>query len=86
MVDTRKWTRVERSSGDSREWETFVRPGADSSLRHVGSVTAGSEGVAYEQAATLFGDAADIWLCPAEAVCRYAECPLCDRTEAPADA
>ena len=86
MADTRERTQVERSSGDSREWETFVRPDADSSLRHVGSVTAGSEGVAYEQAATLFGDAADIWLCPAEAVCRYAERPLCDRIENSADA
>jgi rSAM-partnered protein len=86
MADARERTRVGRLSGDSREWETFVRQDADSSLRHVGSVTAGSEGVAYEQAATLFGDVADIWLCPAEAVCRYAERPLCDRTEDSANA
>ncbi|MFB6117107.1 Htur_1727 family rSAM-partnered candidate RiPP [Halosegnis sp.] len=74
-------TRVERPPGERREWETFCRSSADAPLRHVGSVTAPSESVAYEQAATLFPDAVDLWLCPAESVARYAAQPLADRAE-----
>jgi rSAM-partnered protein len=63
------WNRVdEPRADDGREWEAFVRE-TDGPLRHVGSVTAPSAGIAREQATTLFGHAAEaIWLCPADEV------------------
>ncbi|MFD1564680.1 Htur_1727 family rSAM-partnered candidate RiPP [Haloarchaeobius amylolyticus] len=54
------------------QWEIFVREDADDSMHHVGSVAAASATEAHEHASRLFGwDAADLWLCPAEAVERY---------------
>lgn len=55
-----------------REWELFRRASVEGPLTHVGSVTAPSAPVAYEQAATLFPEAADLWLCPADETRRYA--------------
>ena len=64
------------------EWEVFVREAAEEPLRHVGSVSAPTVGVAYEQATTLFGQFAnDIWLCPAGAVSRYSTHTLDDHAE-----
>ncbi len=63
--------------GDDRgnptpQWEVFIRAETDEPLRHVGSVAAASGTEAHEHASRLFGwDAADIWLCPAEAVERH---------------
>lgn len=59
-----------------REWELFRRASIDEPLVHAGSVTAPSAPVAYEQAATLFPDAADLWLCPATEMHRYASAAL----------
>src|SRR6056297_2527476 len=54
------------------QWEVFVRAEAADPMRHVGSVAAASATEAHEHASRLFGwDAADVWLCPAEAVERY---------------
>ncbi|MFB6162259.1 MAG: Htur_1727 family rSAM-partnered candidate RiPP [Halococcoides sp.] len=54
------------------EWELFVRQRSSEALTHVGSVSAPSVEVAYEQATTLFGWAAtDIWVCPADAMTRF---------------
>ncbi|ESP89844.1 Htur_1727 family rSAM-partnered candidate RiPP [Candidatus Halobonum tyrrellensis] len=65
-----------------REWEVFVRPDGADPLRHVGSVSAPSVGVAYEQAETLFAWCADdVWLCPADAVERYSTHTLDDDAE-----
>ena len=63
-----------------REWELFRRASVDEPLTHVGSVTAPSAPVAYEQAATLFPEAADLWLCPADETRRYASAALGART------
>ena len=55
-----------------REWEVFVRDVKKDPLQHVGSISAPSAEVAYEQATKLFArDATGIWLCPADAVSRY---------------
>jgi rSAM-partnered protein len=64
-----EWNRVdEPRTDDGREWEAFVRE-SEGPLRHVGSVSAPTAGVAREQATTLFGHAAEaIWLCPADEV------------------
>lgn len=64
-----------------QEWELFRRASVDEPLTHVGSVTAPSAPVAYEQAATLFPDAADLWLCPATEVHRYASAALGARAD-----
>ncbi|ADQ69014.1 phenylacetic acid degradation protein B [Halogeometricum borinquense DSM 11551] len=65
-----------------REWEVFVREDDDDALRHVGSVSAPSADIAYEQATKLFGwYANDIWVCPADAVCRYSTHTLDDDAE-----
>lgn len=54
-----------------REWELFVREEATGPLRHVGSVSARTAGVAREQAESLFGWTAEsMWLCPADEVRR----------------
>jgi rSAM-partnered protein len=54
------------------EWEVFVRDDETTSLQHVGSVSAPSAAVAYEEAAKLFAwYATDVWICPAEEVRRY---------------
>ncbi|MFB6171731.1 MAG: Htur_1727 family rSAM-partnered candidate RiPP [Haloarculaceae archaeon] len=55
-----------------REWEVFVRETDRDPLRHVGSVTAPDEDRAHERATALFDGAAGLWLCPADAVVRYA--------------
>ena len=56
------------------EWEVFVRASPAESLRHAGSVTAPTVDVAREAAGTLFDHAAEgLWLCPADAVSRFAE-------------
>ena len=69
-------------SATGREWEVFVRPESADALRHVGSVTAGDAEDAHAHAARLFGrDANDVWLCPAEAVVRYAAETLDDRAD-----
>jgi rSAM-partnered protein len=60
----------------AREWELFRRASVEEPLTHVGSVTAPSAPVAYEQAATLFPEAADLWLCPADETRRYASAAL----------
>lgn len=59
-----------------REWELFRRASVDEPLTHVGSVTAPSAPVAYEQAAMLFPAAVDLWLCPADETHRYASAAL----------
>jgi rSAM-partnered protein len=62
-----------------REWEVFVREETESRMRYVGSVTAPDADVAYEQATKLFAwFAADVWLCPADAVERYSTHDLDD--------
>ncbi|MFB6135460.1 MAG: Htur_1727 family rSAM-partnered candidate RiPP [Halobacteriaceae archaeon] len=64
------------------EWEVFVRDRGDDPLRHVGSVTAPDADAAHETATTLFGwYADDVWLCPAEAVCRYSTHDLDDEAD-----
>mgnify|MGYP000215079648 CR=1 FL=1 len=66
----------------SREWEVFVRDEAPAPLRHVGSVTAPSVDVAYEQASRLFAwYASDVWLCPADEVARFSTHDLDDEAE-----
>lgn len=65
-------SRVDRAGNEAtREWEVFRRDAIDEPLVHVGSVTAPSAEGGHEQAATLFGDAAGLWLCPADAVARF---------------
>jgi rSAM-partnered protein len=60
----------------------FVRGAAAAPLRHVGSVSAPTDGAAHERATTLFArDATDVWLCPADAVSRYSIRPLDDRRD-----
>lgn len=54
------------------QWEVFLRGETDEPLRHVGSVAGETAADAHQHAATLFDRfAADLWLCPAEAVERY---------------
>lgn len=68
--------------GFDREWELFVREARDEPLRHVGSVSASSSQVAYEEASQLFGRvASDIWLCPAAEIDRYSTHRLDDDAE-----
>jgi rSAM-partnered protein len=70
--DDEDYQRVgEPRSSQSPAWETFVRTDAGEPLRHVGSVEAPTEQAALERASQLF-DATAIWLCPADAVSRYA--------------
>lgn len=71
--ETAPRSRVGRTRGDggTREWEVFRREAIDEPLVHVGSVTAPDPETGHEQAATLFGDAAGLWLCPANAVARF---------------
>lgn len=69
-------------SATGTEWEVFLRPERGDALRHVGSVTASDATGAHEHAARLFGpDAADVWVCPATAVTRFAGETLDDRAE-----
>ncbi|UTF52343.1 Htur_1727 family rSAM-partnered candidate RiPP [Natronosalvus rutilus] len=85
--------RRERVAGDRRgtplpQWEVFLRENRDKRLHHVGSVSATSAEEAVENASRLFGRyAADLWVCPAEAVGRYSTRPLstasCSPDEAP---
>ena len=64
------------------EWEIFVREEERDPLRHVGSVSAPSADVAYEQATKLFAwYANDLWVCPARAVHRYTTHTLDDDAE-----
>ncbi|WP_435129866.1 Htur_1727 family rSAM-partnered candidate RiPP [Halobaculum sp. D14] len=65
-----------------REWEVFVRDEESEPVRHVGSISAPSDDVAYERATKLFAwYAADVWLCPADAVSRYSTHALDDDAE-----
>lgn len=68
---TDEWQRQDAPrSSTGGEWEVLCR--VDGELRHVGSVSAPSESVAFEQARTLFGHASDtLWLCPASSVARF---------------
>lgn len=74
--------RRERVAGDRRgtplpQWEVFLREDRDKRLHHVGSVSATSVEEAVDNASRLFGRyAADLWVCPAEAVERYSTRPL----------
>lgn len=65
-----------------REWEVFVRDASEGPLRHVGSITAPTADVAYEQATKLFAwYATGVWLCPADAVSRFSMHTLDDQAE-----
>ncbi|PGF14708.1 phenylacetic acid degradation B [Natrinema sp. CBA1119] len=51
------------------QWEVFVRNEPGDPMRHVGSVAAANATEAHEHASRLFGwYAADVWLCPADAI------------------
>lgn len=64
------------------EWEIFIREDEANPLRHVGSVSAPSADVAYEQATKLFAwYASDVWVCPASALHRYSTHSLDDAAE-----
>ncbi|WP_435318077.1 Htur_1727 family rSAM-partnered candidate RiPP [Haloarchaeobius sp. TZWSO28] len=70
---------------DGSEWEVFVRETTTGPLQHVGSVTAETWDIAYEQASSLFSfTATDLWLCPADAVHRFTPSTL-DEAATPAD-
>jgi rSAM-partnered protein len=71
--ETAPRSRVGRANdgGETREWEVFRREAIDEPLVHVGSVTAADPETGHERAAALFGDAAGLWLCPADAVARF---------------
>jgi rSAM-partnered protein len=81
MVDRTRLVRVgdyPRAATD-REWEVFVRETETEPLRAVGSVTAPDVDAAYELATDLFAwQATELWLCPADAVSRYATHDLDD--------
>lgn len=65
--------------GERREWEIFVRDEESDPMRHVGSVSAPSPGVAHEQATRLFAwFAEDVWICPADEMHRYSTHQLDD--------
>ena len=83
MTESTERSRVDGGSraADGREWEVFLRPAVDEPARHAGSVTAPSAALAHEQAATLFGDAAGIWLCPAADTVRFESEALAARAE-----
>ena len=85
MVEKARRSPVESDErgNPTRQWEVFVRDEEGDPMRHVGSVTAPSADVAYEQAARLFGwYATDVWVCPAEAMARYSTHDLDDDAEA----
>jgi rSAM-partnered protein len=64
------------------EWEIFTREDESDSLTHIGSISAPSADVAYQQATKLFAwYASDIWVCPARAVYRYTTHELDDQAE-----
>jgi rSAM-partnered protein len=84
MVEKQKRFRVGDQPREAveREWEVFVRDATKKPLRHVGSISAPSAEVAYEQASKLFAwYATDVWLCPADAVSRYSTHTLDDHAE-----
>ncbi|MFC7212478.1 Htur_1727 family rSAM-partnered candidate RiPP [Saliphagus sp. GCM10025334] len=84
--------RRERVAGNRRgtplpQWEVFLRENRDERLHHVGSVSATSAEEAVEYASRLFGRyAADLWVCPAEAVGRYSTRPLSTAADSPDEA
>ncbi|MFC7238647.1 Htur_1727 family rSAM-partnered candidate RiPP [Saliphagus sp. GCM10025317] len=84
--------RRERVAGDRRgtplpQWEVFLREDRDKRLHHVGSVSATSVEEAVDNASRLFGRyAADLWVCPAEAVERYSTRPLSTASDSPDEA
>ncbi|WP_312907713.1 Htur_1727 family rSAM-partnered candidate RiPP [Natronosalvus caseinilyticus] len=84
--------RRERVAGNSRgtplpQWEVFLREDRDERLHHVGSVSATSAEEAVGNASRLFGRyAADLWVCPAEAVERYSTRPLSTASDSPDEA
>lgn len=64
---------------EQREWEIFARKDESSSMRHVGSVSAPSPGIAHEQASRLFAwFATDVWICPADETHRFSTHDLDD--------
>jgi rSAM-partnered protein len=75
MMPDQDVVRIDDPRGDGTpEWEVFLRDDAADSLRHVGSVSAPSASVAYEQASALFEWTADtLWLCPATEVARFTD-------------
>ncbi|ELZ24783.1 Htur_1727 family rSAM-partnered candidate RiPP [Natrinema limicola] len=84
MVENARRSLVESDErgNPTPQWEVFVRAEAADPMRHVGSVAAASATEAHEHASRLFGwDAADVWLCPAEAVERYSTRGLATDTE-----
>lgn len=55
----------QQSADRPGDWAVFCR--IDGVIRHVGSLTAPTVGLAREQATTLFGHATDtLWLCPGD--------------------
>ena len=84
VEDRRRVSDAPRAT-DGTEWEVFVRETSTGPMQHVGSVTADSWDIAYEEAATLFSFTADdLWLCPADAVHRFTPSTL-DEAATPAD-
>ncbi|MCU4741327.1 Htur_1727 family rSAM-partnered candidate RiPP [Halobacteria archaeon AArc-m2/3/4] len=81
MVEKARRSRVdddgERRGTPIPQWEVFVREDETDPLRHVGSVAATDAAEAADHASRLFGwYAADLWVCPADAVERYSTRPL----------
>jgi rSAM-partnered protein len=88
MVEKARRSPVESDErgNPTRQWEVFVRDEADDPMRHVGSVAAASGTEAHEHASRLFGwYAADVWLCPADAVVRYSTRGLAETAEERSD-
>jgi rSAM-partnered protein len=74
----------DRPPGDPEpEWEVFVRSEETAPLRHVGSVSAPTVEVAYEQATRLFAWYAEaLWLCAATDMHRFTTHELDDEARA----
>lgn len=69
-----------------REWELFVRESVDEPLTHAGSVTAPTESLAHDRAASLVGwNAEAVWLCPADETARFGGRRLGEDDTAPDD-
>ncbi|MDF9746496.1 Htur_1727 family rSAM-partnered candidate RiPP [Natrinema salsiterrestre] len=88
MVEKARRSAVESDErgNPTRQWEVFVRDAEDDPMRHVGSVAAASGTEAHEHASRLFGwYAADVWLCPADAVERYSTRGLAETAEERSD-
>ncbi|PCR89788.1 Htur_1727 family rSAM-partnered candidate RiPP [Natrinema ejinorense] len=84
MVEKARRSAVESDErgNPTRQWEVFIRNEEGDPMRHVGSVAAASATAAHEHASRLFGwYAADVWLCPADAVERYSTRGLAETAE-----